>query len=179
MWQRCDRDCVLPSLPQLWRSWYSWDESCFPECEPFFLLLPFEANFKELIDLTVRPWWGLLFAKRGNRFSYFPLTDSNGTRKNSRCLVTDTLAILYAPCFCRFLLWACGEIIANWMGLCTGVWKWTLGSVVLDWQISSNWINVKVKTNKWWRCESPGVVSVSNRIKGCSVVKCFRGTMWN
>lgn len=72
------------------------------------------------------------------RFSSFPISVSNDRKENSRCLVTDTLAILYAPWFCTFLLWPCGKIIANWMDLLSGVWKWTLRRVVHDWQVCSN-----------------------------------------
>lgn len=121
----------------------------------------------------------IILQKTFYRSPSFPFTESNDRKENRRCFVIGTVAILYAPWFCPFLLWACGKIIANWMGLFTGVWKWTLRRVVRDWQISSNWINVKVKTNKWWRWESPGVVSASNHIKGCSVAKCFRETVWN
>jgi len=63
---------------------------------------------------------------------------SSSFLETSRCLVTGALDILYAPQFCMFLFRARGKIIANWMGLFTGVWKWTLRRVVHDWQISSN-----------------------------------------
>lgn len=163
----------------IFMGWYSWYESWFPECEPLLLLLPPEANFKELINLTVRSCWNFLFAKRGFIASLiFHLLGAMVGKKISDALWQTPWLFCMLLGFVDFYF-GCGKIITNWMGLCTGVWKWTLGSVVHDWQISSNWVNVKVKTNKWWRWESPGVVSVSNHIKGCSVVKCFRGTMWN